>query len=132
MSDSKAKFCWLEKVHDPKGPDIDICFVHGLGGDPQTTWTLGNVFWPKDLLPYDIPKARILTFGYKAEILSFSSHPKKNAIEEYAKHLNTQLFSLRSETTTLERPIIFVAHSLGGLVCAKVWTLAHGCKKTSS
>ena len=90
------------------------------GGDSQTTWTLGHVFWPKDLLPSDVPRARILTFGYKAEILSFWSPPHNNTIKESAERLNMELFSLRDKTATLERPIIFVAHSLGGIICAKV------------
>jgi hypothetical protein len=47
-----------------------IIAVHGLGGHPVKTWTHeeSGVFWLKDLLPKDLPTARIFTFGYDARV----------------------------------------------------------------
>ncbi|KAL6362010.1 hypothetical protein LRP88_05493 [Fusarium phalaenopsidis] len=65
--------------------------MHGLNGHREKTWTAENgVHWLRDLLPEDLPQARILCWGYDA-----NTHAADRSID---------------------RPIIFVAHSLGGLV----------------
>ncbi|KAI0439307.1 Alpha/Beta hydrolase protein [Xylaria telfairii] len=103
---------------------VDIVFVHGLGGDRIDTWTWKNEyrtqFWPQTLLPNDCPTARILSFGYNADFAHF--YPNQTApeltIDNYSTSLFEALAGLREKTQTAERPIIFVAHSLGGLVVA--------------
>jgi len=47
-----------------------IVAVHGLNGDPVETWTHAKTkdSWLKDYLPSDIQNARILSFGYNADI----------------------------------------------------------------
>ncbi|KAH7316958.1 hypothetical protein B0I35DRAFT_451752 [Stachybotrys elegans] len=71
------------------------------------------VFWPSDLLPKDVPGARVLTFGYDSKITKYLSGPtNQNSLLAHAKDL---LFSLSRERIP-DRPTIFVAHSLGGIV----------------
>jgi hypothetical protein len=42
-----------------------IVAVHGLDGHWKNSWTADNqVFWLKDLLPHDVPNARIFSYGY--------------------------------------------------------------------
>jgi hypothetical protein len=45
-----------------------IIAVHGLNGKPFKTWTDpgSQKLWLRDILPQDLPRARIMTFGYQA------------------------------------------------------------------
>lgn len=101
---------------------LSICFIHGLGGDREKTWQKGEIFWPRDLLRKDIPEARILTWGYTADVVQFWTPTSTNTVDDHARNLAGDLRGYRTGTKTLERPLIFVAHSLGGLVCARVWS----------
>jgi hypothetical protein len=44
---------------------ISVIAVHGFNGHLENTWTAENsILWLRDLLPQEVPRARILTFGY--------------------------------------------------------------------
>lgn len=52
---------------------MDIIFIHGLGGTSRRTWSKNEdpeLFWPLKFLPLepDVCLARVLTFGYNANI----------------------------------------------------------------
>ncbi|SCO58686.1 uncharacterized protein FFMR_15842 [Fusarium fujikuroi] len=71
------------------------------------------VFWPVDLLSRDFPDARILVFGYDSKITKYSAVAvSENSVFSHAKDL---LFALALERP-LDRPLICVAHSLGGII----------------
>ncbi len=95
---------------------FSIIAVHGLGGHAYKTWTAENgTMWLKDLLPQAIPGARIMTFGYDSEAQT-SRYLTHRTLYSNADNLISDLCSLRQDTKTVERPIIFLGHSLGGLV----------------
>ncbi|EMT73423.1 Protein SERAC1 [Fusarium odoratissimum] len=80
-----------------------------------------SVFWPADLLPQTCKKARILTFGYDTKITKFASGPTNtNSIFSHGKDF---LFSLGRENVR-DRPMIFVAHSLGGILVKEMLALS--------
>lgn len=105
---------------------IDICFVHGLTGDREATWTADGQPqpWPQALLPSRLKRARILTFGYDAYIVR-KGVASSNRLIDHATNLMADLASDREKCNATSRPLIFVAHSLGGLVCKKALQLSH-------
>jgi len=96
-----------------------IVFVHGLTGHRDETWTATGADepWPKSLLGKDIERARIITYGYDADVVHLTRPAGQNTVREHAQNLVNDLASLRRDSRIVNRPIIFVAHSLGGLVC---------------
>ncbi|OAX80690.1 hypothetical protein ACJ72_04973 [Emergomyces africanus] len=114
-------------------PTADIIFVHGLGGTSRMTWSYNRndeLFWPQLWLPTepDICTARVLSYGYNAHFAS--QGPNSIAgISDFAKQL---LFDMKfgkdpvgKDLGVGPRPIIFVVHSMGGLVFKKAVMQGH-------
>ncbi|SPQ24477.1 235e68a4-f2c6-4a1f-9974-4af5ecff0924 [Thermothielavioides terrestris] len=115
-------------LHTPPERTVDIVFIHGLGGSSLQSWCRDrdlNKLWPKLWLPDDLPTARVLTFGYNAH---FSSK-QEQATSTIGDFANDLLFRMKYGENTPERlgqvPIIFVAHSMGGLVFKKAFVQGH-------
>lgn len=49
------------------------------------------MFWPKELLPDSTGAARILTFGYDANIAHFWARPSENRMDTFSTDLFQQL-----------------------------------------
>uniref|UniRef100_A0A8H7NHF5 DUF7779 domain-containing protein n=1 Tax=Bionectria ochroleuca TaxID=29856 RepID=A0A8H7NHF5_BIOOC len=95
---------------------IKLLAIHGLNGHREKTWIADNgVHWLRSLLPNDLPNARILCWGYDANTHS-SSRVSCQYLYDHAQTLVSDLSRKRKITKTSERPIIFIAHSLGGIV----------------
>jgi pimeloyl-ACP methyl ester carboxylesterase len=108
-----------------------IVFVHGLTGNRDKTWTHGNgVSWIKNLLPQDLPNARIMSFGYDADVVRFWTIAGSNKLYDHGKSLAYAVLDRRFGIE--QRPIIFVAHSLGGLVCEAALILSDKRDEISS
>ncbi|KAI1419905.1 hypothetical protein F5Y12DRAFT_788680 [Xylaria sp. FL1777] len=79
-----------------------------------------RVFWPRDLLPMACPEARIITFGYHT--LHSGNQPVASQPDLFA-HVNDllrDLGSLRHGGGVQQRPLVFIAHSLGGVIVKEV------------
>ncbi|KAF4465147.1 hypothetical protein FALBO_8007 [Fusarium albosuccineum] len=109
----------IKLLRSSKCDDIDIVFIHGPMGDCEGTWTAKSATepWPKALLPLELPTARIFTYGYEATAMGRHEVTSQNRVWDHAFNLLTSLTLHREGDGTNERPIIFVCHSLGGLVC---------------
>ncbi|KAM6482924.1 hypothetical protein HDV62DRAFT_405678 [Trichoderma sp. SZMC 28011] len=98
-------------------PEIDVVAVHGLNfkGNPnhaRATWHSQGSVWIRDFLPQKIGRpCRVMLFAY-------NSSPAKAAapklIDEHARMLLSCLKDKRKDSPL--RPIVFLCHSLGGIV----------------
>jgi len=85
-----------------------IVAVHGLGGEWDTTWTDENgKFWLQDFLPLDLPRARIMSYGYNAHT-AFSK--AVTDISDVAASLLDRLDNER-QPPERKRPVIIISHS---------------------
>lgn len=98
--------------------------VHGLNGDAFETWTTKDTgkFWLRDvdLLPSNLERARILTFSYNATTTALFGKTSSDRILQHAHTLVAELVADRELEDAVERPIIFICHSLGGIVVKRV------------
>ena len=95
-------------------PGLDIVFVHGLGGDANSTWSppgASDAFWPP-WLAEDLSDVRVSTLGYPAEATRWTSQGTGMALPDRAASVADFLSAHRLGGS----PIVFVAHSLGGLL----------------
>lgn len=92
---------------------VDIVAIHGLGGHAYNTWTDREKLWLRDFLPSQIPNARIMSYGYNSAV-AFSKSVA--GIEEFAEDLLNRLDNERATAEERARPIIFICHSLGGIL----------------
>lgn len=84
-----------------------------------------HVYWPKHLLPKTLPAARVLVYGYDTKVRhSLGPSISQNTVYDIAKDF---LGSLESERRSQPlRPIVFIAHSLGGIVVKEMLRQSFG------
>ncbi|KAL8785638.1 MAG: hypothetical protein Q9195_008558 [Heterodermia aff. obscurata] len=104
---------------------------HGISSTDAGNTTVGNssVFWPQDLLRVAIPDVRIYTWGYDADIKGLSTS-SQNTIHQHARNLLSDLVDLRAESKDLQKPLIFVVHSLGGIIVKAAINLSRSTEGT--
>ncbi|KAI1452950.1 hypothetical protein F4805DRAFT_445289 [Annulohypoxylon moriforme] len=111
------------QLYGSDGANVDICFVHGLAGDRIRTWdwvdsnSKETHCWPTEFLSQDAEEdhlnVRILSYGYK----SFAPTPEyltQRTLYRHSQSLLSELAVVRKDCP--DRPLIFVGHSLGGVV----------------
>ncbi|KAL8792224.1 MAG: hypothetical protein Q9195_005180 [Heterodermia aff. obscurata] len=118
----------------PAGPAlVDVIFIHGLDGHPYRTWAseATKTFWPAQLLPpiLEEEKARILVYGYNADVTPVADGVlSKEKIHNHAQNLLAELWANRKQQQATDRPIIFIAHSLGGLIVKRALVHSSGIR----
>lgn len=89
--------------------------MHGPLGAREKSWTYDGTVWLKDILPGDMPKANIYTYGYRSE----------SPLDIIAQNFIKALDNVRGNRSLYDTPIAFVTHAKGGLIVKQVSQLAH-------
>lgn len=138
----------LESTLLPHRKKLDIILIHGLRGHPFETWRTDtatsasanrNSLWPEEFLLPDLAahniQARVLTLGYEAGMVSWSSPWPSLSLPERAKLMLDALQSAKVDLMSAEleasTPIVFITHSLGGLL-VKEMLLQAACQSPHS
>ena len=96
--------------------NADLIFVHGIGGGSQTTWAHeGNVenFWPS-WIAEEFPELGVWTLGYGTNV----SQWKERSMP--LSDLGNQVLEELVVDGLGDRPIVFVTHSMGGIVVKQI------------
>ena len=98
--------------------------VHGLNAlnkelHAEATWTVDGKLWLRDFLPHLLPNVRVLLFAYNSNVAFETSTV---GIREAADSLLNWLILYRIDRA--KRPLVFIAHSLGGLVVKRALVTA--------
>jgi pimeloyl-ACP methyl ester carboxylesterase len=106
-----------ERPRTKAGPykERAVVFVHGLFGDADSTWRYSpTVYWPQLLTTDDaFQDADVYVASYASP---YSGN--KMSLDEVVTNLNNRLVS--DEVFSKHREIVFVCHSLGGLVVQRL------------
>ncbi|KAH6850450.1 Alpha/Beta hydrolase protein [Chaetomium sp. MPI-CAGE-AT-0009] len=118
----------LYTIYDPqishsRAAILDLVLVHGLNGDHIESWThqQSGICWPRDLLPKQLPGIRVSSFSYSADVYGNTSVA---GIRDNAQNLLSCLRDLKEEEGN-DRPLVFVAHSLGGIIVKQALRMAN-------
>ncbi|KAL2194744.1 hypothetical protein P885DRAFT_71151 [Corynascus similis CBS 632.67] len=115
----------LQTLFTPSNPLIEYVFVHGLGGGSTRTWCLKpdpSYFWPKEWLPRHpaFRNVRIHSFGYDSDWKA-----KGQSIVTAHDFGQALLLALRTSECFSTNPIVFVVHSMGGIIAKEANPSCH-------
>ncbi|KAI7992223.1 Protein SERAC1 [Camellia lanceoleosa] len=120
-------------------PSLDVVFVHGLRGGPFKTWRLAEdtastksglvekideeagkqgTVWPGEWLSVDLPHARLFSLKYKKNLTQWSGATLP--LQEVSSMLLEKLVAAGIGS----HPVVFVTHSMGGLVVKQMLSQA--------
>jgi hypothetical protein len=120
--------------------ELDVVFVHGLGGDPFSTWRHGedeSTSWPHWLAEEYGERIAVWSFGYpasKSMIPRWKEFIKKSIGRPYDEDAGYSMplpdrarnaLNVMVRRGIGQRPCVFIVHSLGGLLVKYLLNLSH-------
>ncbi|KAL7895102.1 hypothetical protein HDV64DRAFT_287730 [Trichoderma sp. TUCIM 5745] len=121
-----SHFRGLTPLHSSNDAEctIDLIAVSGLGSHAFGSFKekKGSHMWLRDSLAHDIPNMRILIYGYDTQMHGSTSFAN---LDDLANEFQERIKSIRSyprlkrskiSSTSPERPLILIGHSLGGII----------------
>ena len=107
-------FYGFTPLNTPEGDiEVDIIALTGLAGHAFGSWVASPHMWLRDFLPEDLPRARILLYGYDSSLAGSQS---KNILTDLSSNFVVKLHTMRNISRSERRPIILIGHSLGCLI----------------
>lgn len=109
----------LAKIGGEDGA-LDVVFVHGLRGSMDQTWANSKAaepeggLWPKWMVA-DVGGISAYTVGYPA---SWFYRPDEQELNLYARA--NEILEVLASYSVGTRPMVFIAHSLGGLLVKQI------------
>jgi hypothetical protein len=95
---------------------ISCIAISGLASHPFGSWkqrgSNSNFMWLRDALPRDITRIRSIIYGYDTSLVMSESF---QTVEDIAITFIARLKSI-GRTSFTAKPIVFLAHSLGGIL----------------
>ena len=90
-----------------------------------------GIYWPEDLAPITAPCSRILAYGYDTRVRHWAAgQVSQKSLYDHARDLLLSLEALRREPEESQRPVLFIVHSLGGLVTKVALRMARDADST--
>lgn len=116
-------------------PEADIVLIHGLLGGAFHSWrqqqsdsiAVANLTdcWPETWLPRDLPNVRILSVEYDTHLSDWMPHcPHEKQTRTISYRSQEILDKLKLAGVGKKRPVVWVAHSMGGLVLKNMLLIA--------
>jgi protein SERAC1 len=103
---------------------FSVIAISGIGGHAFGSFKErgGDHMWLRDSLPMDLtlsdtdfPVARVITYGFESTMVQSRS---VQSLEDLATSFRDSILAVVG--VSVPRPIIFIAHSLGGLIVKEV------------
>jgi pimeloyl-ACP methyl ester carboxylesterase len=96
-----------------------------MASDTSHSEPTNKPFWPYEYLKDDIPQATLWTYGYNSHVVEdlFKAN-NKNSISQHGRDFSVQL-----ERDVGQGPLIFVAHSLGGIIVKDALRRSKQCRE---
>ncbi|MDZ7811633.1 MAG: hypothetical protein U5L74_00285 [Ideonella sp.] len=123
----------VERIHPENNgrsrrTQLDVVFIHGLGGDSKDTWSASSTeYWPQRVADAN-PHTQVWVVEYPAkpgQLLTLGE------MDQPGTAGLSVLITEKLRTKKIgERPCVFVCHSLGGLVTKRILLDAWGVSKS--
>lgn len=116
-------------------PAVDIVLIHGLLGGAFHTWRQQEIdsvavadytsCWPESWLPQDLPNVRVVSVEYDTHLSDWMSHcPHEKETRTISFRSQQILEKLKTAGIGQKRPVVWIAHSMGGLVLKNMLLIA--------